>query len=109
MPTTYKVLGQIAPSASTNVSFYTCPSGTQTIVSTIVVCNRSSSSATFRIYLRPNNETLADRHYLCYDTPIPPNDSIFLTFGATMDAADQLYCFTTSANLSFSAFGSEIT
>lgn len=108
MATTYKVLGQLASTTSA-VSLYTCPSATETIVSSIVVTNREASSNTFRIILRPNNEALADKHYLAYDTPIAANDVVALTLGITMDASDQIYVLGSDTNLTFQAFGSEIS
>ena len=108
MPTTYKVLGQLSSTTSA-VSLYTCPSATQTIVSSIVVSNREAAENTFRIILRPNNETLADKHYLAYDTPIAANDVVALTLGITMDASDQLYILGSDTNITFQAFGSEIS
>jgi hypothetical protein len=44
MPTTYKVLGQSAPAATTEANVYTVPSATQTIVSTITVANRAATA-----------------------------------------------------------------
>ena len=49
MPTTYKVLGQSNPSATTATTLYTTPSATQTIVSTITVCNQAATAGTYRI------------------------------------------------------------
>ena len=109
MPTTYKVLGQVAPSAGADTALYTGPSSTQTVISTISVCNRSASEGTFRIFLRPNDETLANKHYLVYDAPVIGNDVINLTLGITMDASDVLYVRASSADFSFNCFGSEIT
>lgn len=109
MPTTYKVLGQVAPSATTDTSIYTVPSATQTVVSTIAVCNRGTASATFRLYIRPDNETLANKHYFAYDAPVTAKDTLFLTVGATMDAADVLYCYASTGDFSFNVYGSEIT
>lgn len=45
MISTYKVLGQSAPAATTAVDLYTVPALTSTIVSTITVCNRASAVA----------------------------------------------------------------
>jgi hypothetical protein len=49
MPEIYKVLGQIAPTDSTEKSLYTSPALTQTLVSNITVTNRSASPQTFDI------------------------------------------------------------
>lgn len=109
MPTTYKVLGQVAPFALTNTNLYTCPSLTQTVISTITVCNRGGTEAFYRIFVRPNAATLDNSHYLVFDASIFANDTVTLTLGVTMDAADLLGVYASNANLSFNCFGSEIT
>jgi hypothetical protein len=109
MPTTYKVLGQVAPSATTATTLDTVPSATQCIVSTIAVCNRAATAATYRIAVRPAGATLANEHYIAYDAPIAANNSTFITIGVTLAATDVITVYASSANLSFSAFGSEIS
>lgn len=108
MPTTYKVLGQSAPSATTATTLYTVPSATSAIVSTINVCNRNSASDTFRIAVRPAGAALATSHYLAYDTSIPANDSISLTIGVSLATTDVVTVYAGTANLTFAAFGAEI-
>jgi hypothetical protein len=109
MATTYKVLGQVAPSATTGTAIYTVPSATEAVISTISVCNRGTATATFRLYIRPDDETLANKHYLVYDASIAAKDTLFLTVGATMNAADVLYAYASTGDFSFNAYGSEIT
>jgi hypothetical protein len=109
MPTAYKVLGQAAPSATTNTTLETVPSSTQAVVSTIAVCNRAATSATYRIAVRPGGATLANEHYIAYDATVAANDSTFITIGVTLSATDVITVYASSANLSFSAFGSEIS
>jgi hypothetical protein len=109
MPTAYKVLGQVNPSATTATTLYTCPSATQTIVSTISVCNLSSSAATYRIAVRPNGATLANEHYIVYGATVPASDSVMLTVGVTIDASDVITVYASTSNLVFNAFGSEIS
>jgi glucose-6-phosphate dehydrogenase assembly protein OpcA len=106
--TTYKVLGQSAPSATTATTLYTVPSSTQAVVSTIAVCNRAASSGTFRIAIRPNGATLANEHYIAYDSTVAANDSTFITIGVTLGDTDVITVYASSANQSFSVFGSEI-
>jgi hypothetical protein len=108
MATTYKVLGQSAPSATTNTDVYTVPSATQAVISSIIVANRDTDAATYRIAVRPDGDTIADEHYIAYDASVPANDSIALTLGITVDAADIVTVYASSADLSFSLFGSEI-
>lgn len=109
MATTYKVLGQSAPSATTDTTLYTVPDATETVISTIVVCNRSASARTYRIAVRPNGATIANQHYLAYDVAIAANDSTALTLGITLDANDLVTVRASTADLSFTAFGSEIS
>ncbi len=109
MATTYKVLGQVAPSATTSTTLYTVPAATQSVVSTIVIANRASALATYRVAVRPAGATLANQHYLAYDVIVGAGDSTTLTLGVTLGATDVIEVFASTANLSFNAFGSEIT
>jgi glucose-6-phosphate dehydrogenase assembly protein OpcA len=109
MPTTYKVLAQSAPSATTNTDLYTVPSSTQAVISTIVVANRALTDATYRIAVRPNGATLANQHYIAYDVTVGGADSTNLTLGITVDAADVLTVYASTANLSFNVYGTEIS
>lgn len=109
MATAYKVLAQSAPAATTNSDIYTVPSVTEAVVSTIVVANRAASPATYRIAVRPNGASIANQHYIAYDVTVGASDSTTLTLGITMDAADVLTVYASTANLSFNVFGTEIS
>ena len=109
MPQAYKVLGQIAPAATTATAIYTVPSATEAVVSSVTICERGGAAATFRLSVRPNGATLADQHYLVYDADITGNDTIILTVGLTLDATDVLEAYASSGDLTFHAYGSEIT
>ena len=109
MAYTYKVLGQSAPSATTNTDVYTVGSGKQAIISTITVANRSASPATYRIAVRPDGATLANQHYIAYDVAIAANDTTVLTIGITLGDTDVITAYASTANLSIGVFGSEIS
>jgi len=109
MPTTYKVLGQSAPAATTEANVYTVPSATQTIVSTITVANRAATAGTYRVYVRPAGASVANQHYLVYDASLPGNASDTLTLGVTLAATDVLSVYASTADFSFNAFGSELS
>lgn len=108
MATTYKVLGQVAPAAATATTLYTVPAGTQTIVSTISVCNLTAGELSFRIAIRPNGAALANQHYIAYDAKVAGNDTTFITVGATLGAGDVITVYESAADIVFNAFGSEI-
>ncbi len=109
MATTYKVLGQVAPSATTATTLYTVGSGKSAVVSTIVVANRGGTSATYRIAIRVAGSALSDEEYIAYDTAITANNSTMITIGITLAATDVITVYSSNTNLSFSAFGSEIS
>ena len=112
MATTYKILGQVAPAA--NVSggsqLYAVPStaGSAAVVSTIVVCNRGTTAATYRIAIREDNSALDNRQYLAYDVSIPANTTTTYTLGLTLSASDTITVIASTANLTFQVFGSEV-
>ena len=108
MATSYKVLGQSNPSATTDTSLYTVPAATETIVSTITVSNQAATAGTYRIAVRPNGASIAKQHYLAYDVSLPGNASDTLTLGITVDATDVITVRASTADFSFNAFGSEI-
>jgi hypothetical protein len=108
MAITYKVLAQSAPSATTNTDVYTVGSGKQATVSTITVCNRSTTIATYRIAIRVAGSALSNEEYIAYDAPIGSNDSVTWTIGVTLGAADVVTVYASTANLSVNIFGAEI-
>ena len=108
MATTYKVLGQSNPAATTATTLYTVPAATQTVVSSVTIANQASSSATFRIAVRVAGAALAASQYIAYDVAVGAADTTVLTLGLTLGATDVITVYASTANLSFAAFGSEI-
>lgn len=109
MANAYKVLGQSAPSATTATDVYTVPSATEAVVSTIIIANRAATAGTFRLSIRPNGAAEATLHFIAYDVPIAANDSTTLTLGVTLDAADVVTAYCSSADMSINIFGTEIS
>lgn len=109
MANAYKVLGQSAPLATTDTDVYTVPSATETVISTIIIANRAATAGTFRLMIRPNGAALSNVHYIAYDVAIAANDSTTMTLGITLDAADVVTAYCSSADMSVNIFGTEIT
>jgi len=111
MASSYKVLGQLDLTDATLTTLYTCPASTETVISTIVIANRASAADTFRLALRTDGDAISDKHYLAYDVPVSANDSTTLTLGVAMQATDVLSARAggTASELSFNAFGAEVT
>jgi len=108
MPTTYKVLGQVNPSATTATTLYTVPASTSTVISTITVANLAGSAATFRISVRPAGAAQTNAMYIAYDVTVGATDTTTLTLGLTLATTDVVTVYASTANLAFNAYGSEI-
>lgn len=102
-----KVLGQVAPLATTETLLYTCPASTGTAISTFVICNRAATPSTFRVSVAVGGGATANKDYIYYDVILAGNDTFAATFGVTLSATDKVQTYASSANLSFSIFGEE--
>jgi len=109
MATSYSILAQAAPAATTNTDLYTVPASTELIGSTLYICNRAATATTFRVALRPAGATISNEMYVAYDVPVAPNDTTTITTGLTMAATDKMTVYAGNANLSFNLSGAEIT
>jgi hypothetical protein len=78
------------------------------VVSTLVVANRAATGASYRIAVRPSGASLANQHYIAFDVPLAASDSTAMTLGITISATDVVTVYASTADLSFSLFGSEI-
>jgi len=120
MANSYKILGQIAPTQNALTNVYVTGAAASAVVSTIYICNQSAANANVEVIVRPINETLANKHYILRDQRIDAADTIILNLNITMNSSVILAAnaeFLTgeinnqlsASNVSFSAFGSEIT
>lgn len=108
MADVFKVLAQSNPSATTLTDAYTVPALTSTVVSTIMVCNRSSTATSFRISIAIAGAANSNEQYIAFDAPINGNDSVEFTVGLTLATTDVVRVYATLATLSFSVFGVEV-
>lgn len=103
------MLGQSAPTATTDTDVYTVPAATEAVLSTIIIANRAGTAGSFRLAIRPDGAAISNVHYIAYDVPVAANDSTTLTLGITLDAADVVTVYCSSADMSVNVFGTEIT
>lgn len=104
-----KVLGQVATAATTDTTLYTVPASTEAVLSSLVAANRSATPAVIRVAVRPNGEAIANKHYIAYDLALAANAVEAFKLGITLDAADVVTVRASTADVSWSAFGSEIS
>jgi hypothetical protein len=105
--TTYKVLGQTAPGATTETALYTCPTNATAIISSIIICNRAGASS-FRLSVSIAGAATATKDYIAYDVAIAATDTVVAAIGIALGPADTIRVYGGSANISFSAFGVEL-
>jgi hypothetical protein len=109
MAETLGILAQSAPSATTESILYTVPSSTTATISSLVICNRSSTSTTFRVAVCPDGGATSNEDYIYYDCGIGGNDTFIATIGITLGDTDVIRVYAGTANLSFNLFGVEVT
>lgn len=109
MATTYKVLGQVNPSASTLTTLYTATAAA--IITTLSVCNKGTGTSLpqFRVAVRPAAAAIANQHYLVYDKELANSETVILTLGITLANTDVVSVYANTADFAFTAFGGEIT
>lgn len=98
-------LSQLAPDAATETEFL---DGSQSLphdIGSLVVCNRGTGSAVFRVRLALGDEASASSQYLFYDYPINPKDTLRFDFPWGIKTGDVLYVYSDVADLTFALFG----
>ena len=105
---TIHVLGQLMPAAATLLPLYTVPTGKSAVISTITVCNQGTAT-TFRLAVAPGGAADATAQYICRDVPLAANEPYPVTIGITLAAGDIVRVSSVSGNVSFGAYGSEIS
>lgn len=112
MPTIYKILAQSAPTSTAIANAYTVPAATNTVISTLMICNRATVNASYNIAAVAGGATIANQHYIAFNSLVPANDSIALTVGISLGVGDNIaiQANTTGVNnLGFTLFGTEIS
>ena len=108
MANAYKILGQVADASANDVELYR-QTGVETIVSSIVVCNREAANNTFRIATKTDNSGVANTDYIAYDTVIAGNDTITFTLGITLEAGAEISVGASDDKVTFQAYGTQIS
>ena len=109
MPTTYKILGQQSPLASTLTTIYTVPANTQSVVSTITCANFGATSTNVSLSVHVANAAWAANMQVANNISVSTQNSLALTLGVTLGAGDTIRANCSTANIAVNIFGSEIS
>lgn len=106
-----KRLGGVSPTLNTNTLLYQVPSGKNTSVSTINVCNRSGLAIKFRIAHIAGDGIIAvsNSDYVAFDVPLSAYNSLSITVGMAMGSNDSIMVRADSSEVTFIAWGNEST
>lgn len=109
MPDTHKVLAQSAPTAGVLTDLYTVPPDVETVVSSLVVCNRGAGALRFRVSVAPSGAGDAPQQYLFWDVPVNPGESLPVNVVLTLSGGDKVRVQSDTGAVSFNLFGLEIS
>ena len=102
-----KVLGQVAPSATTTTTLYTAPDLTQTTVSSLVACNRGGSGGTFRVSIHVAGAGADNKQFIFYDEDVAATTTRTVVIGLCLNQTDVVKVYASSGDFSFNLFGVE--
>lgn len=106
MLTAIKIFGQARPAAATLSALCTIAAGKEGQL-VLTACNQAATEEKLRVAVIPSGETLAARHYILYDTPLPANGVADKPLDLPAGAA--VWVYSLGGNVSFTADGLEVT
>jgi hypothetical protein len=109
MTETLKVLGQQNPAATTLTTLYTCASAFGATGSSIVVCNQAAVASYFSVSVAVGGASDNPSQYLYFELYIDANDTFIATIGMTLSDTDVVRVWASSATVSFTLFGAELS
>lgn len=99
------ILGQSAPSATTNTTVYTVPAATVSTFN-ISVCNTSSSTISVQVALAASG-TPSTSEYIEYNTAIPAY-GVLERGGIVANATKNVVVYASAAGLAVTVYGYEV-
>jgi UDP-N-acetylmuramyl pentapeptide phosphotransferase/UDP-N-acetylglucosamine-1-phosphate transferase len=109
----FKILGQVTATANTLANVYVVPAASAAVVNSIHVTNLSASNASFSIAVIPSGQVISSatlpKFFIIRGSVIAAGDTAQLDFPITLPAASVLAANASTASISISAFGLEIT
>ena len=106
-----KQLGQLRPANSTAASLYSPGTSTEAVIQSLIVCNQTSSAATYRIFVDDDGTTYDETTALFYDISLAANSTDTIEIKIAMNNSSGNLAVRTGTNnaITFTAFGEEFT
>lgn len=112
MPKNYKRIFSLPGTSNSYIQLYQVPEGTQSVISTLSVCNTTASAQTYRLAQSASTISssaipLSDN--FVYDSSISSNDTVMITSGISLNQREKLMAYSSSSSTIFTAWAVEIS
>jgi hypothetical protein len=108
----YKILGQIQTTANVLTTIYTVPAATNTMISTITICNQSPNTVSVNVAANVSGSAVTTRNFIVSGYSLGAAETLVLEPRVSLNVGSILSANVTganaSSNISINAFGVEI-
>ena len=108
----YKILGQIQPTGNILTTIYTVPASTNTVVTTITICNQSANTVSINVAANVSGSAVTTRNFIVSGYALGAAETLVLEPRISLNVGSILSANITganaSSNVSINAFGVEI-
>ncbi len=111
MANSFKILGQVNPTANTQSNVYVVPTATAAVINSINIDNTGTANASYSIIIVPsadNSTSPLPKHFILRGSIAPSGDTVLLDFPLTLPAGTVVAANTNNGSLAISAFGVEV-
>ena len=108
----YKILGQIQTTANVLTTIYTVPAATNTMISTITICNQSPNTVSVNVAANVSGSAVSTKNFIVSGYSLGAAETLVLEPRVSLNVGSILSANVTganaSSNISINAFGVEI-
>jgi hypothetical protein len=108
----YKILGQIQTTANVLTTIYTVPASTNTVVTTITICNQSPNTVSVNVAANVSGSAVSTKNFIVSGYSLGAAETLVLEPRISLNVGSILSANITganaSSNISINAFGVEI-
>ena len=111
MANSFKILGQVNPTANTQSNVYVVPTATAAVINSINIDNTGIANASYSIIIVPSTDDSTSplpKHFILRGSIAPSGDTVLLDFPLTLPAGTVVAANTNNGSLAISAFGVEV-
>jgi hypothetical protein len=108
----YKILGQVQPTGNILTTIYTVPAATNTMISTITICNQSPNTVSINVAANVSGSAVTTKNFIVSGYSLGAAETLVLEPRISLNVGSILSANITganaSSNISINAFGVEI-